>query len=95
MHSGRSFQRWLRAAGPLALVLLAVGLGVHPLVLRPNQVLVGPQHNGNNDLTSYFLAMRTYPAASLARHGETPLWNDNLLSGSPYVGNTKRCRFTK
>jgi hypothetical protein len=51
------FKRDLLTIGLLALAVLAC---FHMLVAHPNDLLVGPQHGGNNDLTAHFLASRGF-----------------------------------
>src|SRR5687768_8274284 len=84
----RSRGRWLAMwVAPALTILVAIGVGFHPLVLRPGDVLVGPQHFGNNDLTAYFLASRAFARQTAQRFGQPPLWNPYLLAGTPHVGN--------
>jgi hypothetical protein len=80
-------QRFRYAVGVLAAILGATLAGFHPLVLRPNELLVGIQHNGNNDLTSYFLAARSFAANAVKQHQQPPLWSWHNLCGAPHLGN--------
>jgi len=72
---------------PAAAMALGVAVAFHPLLLHPGALLVGPQHNGNNDLTAYFLASRSFAGQTSGQFGGPPLWNPYLLSGAPFVGN--------
>lgn len=67
----------------LALVTLIV---FHRLALAPAGVLVGPQADGNNDLTSYFSTVREFQATAISR-GEWPTWNPHGLGGMAHFGN--------
>ncbi|MCA9067739.1 MAG: hypothetical protein KDA84_02370 [Planctomycetaceae bacterium] len=58
-----------------------------PLLRHPHGLLVGPQFDGRNDLTSIFLVFRTWPRQALETHGQLPLWNPFFLSGTPWFGN--------
>ena len=71
-----------------ALVVLTLAtLGCfHKLALHPDEVLVGPQKFGHNDLTDYFLASREFAAQSV-REGGLPFWNPHLCLGLPFTGN--------
>jgi hypothetical protein len=73
-------------------VLLAVLACFQILAAHPNDLLVGPQHGGNNDLTAHFLASRGFPN-SAQEAGQAPLWNPNTLGGAPYCGNPQSALF--
>lgn len=73
-------------AAACAVLAAATLVCFHKLALHPADVLVGPQKQGHNDLTDYFIASREFAAASV-REGEWPLWNPYLCLGEPYTGN--------
>jgi hypothetical protein len=73
-------------------IAIAVLACFHMLVLHPNDLLVGPQHGGNNDLTAHFIAARNFPNLS-QQSGQLPLWNPSTLGGAPYCGNPQSALF--
>ncbi len=76
------------------LILFAVTGGCfHQLVRHPGDLLVGPQRDGANDLTSYFIASRNYPRLCWDKFGQWPLWNPFSSAGVPFVGNPQAAIF--
>jgi hypothetical protein len=75
-------------AAALGVLMLATLCCFHKLALHPEELLVGPQKHGHNDLVDYFLASREFAAQSI-RSGEWPFWNPNLCLGLPYTGNAQ------
>jgi hypothetical protein len=69
-----------------AVLLAATLCCFHKLARHPDEVLVGPQKRGHNDLIDYFLPSREFAAKSV-RDGEWPFWNASLCLGVPVTGN--------
>ena len=57
------------------------------LILHPADMLVGPQRDGNNDLTAFFWATHSLPRLTMAWYQEYPLWNPHAGTGAPWYGN--------
>ncbi|MEX1233294.1 MAG: YfhO family protein [Planctomycetaceae bacterium] len=74
----------LLAAIVLALVTLVM---FWPLTIHPTEVLVGPQREGLNDLTAYYIPSRQYAVEMQQKFGEFPAWNPHVSLGVGYVGN--------
>lgn len=84
LRAASTARRELVAA--LVVLTLATLCCFHKLMLHPDEVLVGPQRFGHNDLTDYFLASREFAAQSV-REGGLPFWNPHLCLGLPFTGN--------
>ncbi len=69
-----------------AVLLAATLCCFHKLARHPDEILVGPQKRGHNDLIDYFLPSREFAAKSI-RDGEWPFWNPSLCLGVPVTGN--------
>ncbi|REK22822.1 MAG: hypothetical protein DWQ41_18680 [Planctomycetota bacterium] len=72
------------AFGVLTVVTLCV---FHRLTMHPDEILVGPQKQGHNDLIDYFIPSRAYAAASVTEFGQPPFWNPYICLGLPFTGN--------
>lgn len=72
----------------LAALLLALASGVcfHRWVLHPTDVLVGAHDGGRTDITTFYGSVRVLQRDSV-RRGEWPVWNPQLLCGTPVIGN--------
>lgn len=74
-------------AAALLLLALATVCCFHKLVRHPDEVLVGPQNRGSNDLVDYFIPSREFATRTIRESGELPFWNPNVCLGLPYTGN--------
>lgn len=76
-------------------LLLATAAGVifWRLSLHPTSLLVGPQHNGGNDVTSQFIAFRDFQGRALAQSQPLPSWNPFSLGGTPWLGCPQSAMF--
>ena len=70
---------------PLAFLLVA-GLFLWPLVLHPGFIPVRPGGQESDLLLSH-LPNAAYLRWSLARYGQWPLWNAQILAGQPFAAN--------
>lgn len=57
-----------------------------PLARHPADLLVGAHHDGVNDVSTAFLALRGYLGIA-ARSHQAPFWNPYALSGTAFLGN--------
>jgi hypothetical protein len=76
----------------LLLAVAAVGCFAQ-LASHPQDLLVGPQHEGRNDVSGAFLAFRSFPTWSLEADGCLPLWNPHGLTGIAWHGNPQSALF--
>jgi hypothetical protein len=70
---------------PLAFLLVAC-LFLWPLVLHPGFIPVRPGGQESDLLLSH-LPNAAYLRSSLARYGQWPLWNAQILAGEPFAAN--------
>ena len=77
----------------LSCVIAATLVCFHRLTLEPTGVLVGPQREGHNDLTGFFIPARDYPRLARDKFGELPSWNPHSLGGTPLLGNPQSAFF--
>src|SRR5438046_2040307 len=86
-----------RTINPLLGAVLALStltlVCFHELVRHPNDVLVGPQRHGWNDLTTYFIALHSYPRWCWDEYGQWPFWNPLRNTGVPHLGNPQTALF--
>jgi hypothetical protein len=64
-----------------------------PLSLHPADLLVGPQRDGQNDLTSQILAFRGQQSKISTGGAQALLWNPHSLCGAPWLGNPQTAMF--
>ncbi len=57
------------------------------LSLHPADLLVGPQSDGNNDLTRYYLSARERQGEAMAGRDASLCWDPYVLAGTPSFGN--------
>ncbi len=84
-----------RAVHLLAGVVLAVAaaIGFWPLSCHPVDLLVGPQRNGQNDLTMNIIPFRGYQGTNILHSIKSLLWNSFSLGGTPWLGNPQTAMF--
>lgn len=63
------------------------------LTLHPTDLLVGPQRNGQNDVTSQFLEFRAYAGRGLREDTSSLLWNSHAMAGAPWLGSPQAAVF--
>lgn len=74
----------------LCVAMVAAALACFPrLAAHPTDLLTGPQRAGNNDLTAFFLASRSFPNIVLRQYGQLPLWDPYQHFGIPFFGNAQ------
>jgi hypothetical protein len=76
---------WLARLAPLAFLPLAL-LYLWPLALHPNWVAFPPGSIVSDLLLSH-LPNAFYWRDALARYGQWPLWNDQILAGLPFAAD--------
>lgn len=84
---------WLRHLAALVVLSIAALGCMHRLVADPTGVLVGPQSDGRNDLTSNMLPWRSFLNVGWQQAGHPPLWNPYGLGGIPWLGNPQSAMF--
>ncbi|NLF72346.1 MAG: YfhO family protein [Candidatus Anammoximicrobium sp.] len=75
------------------LLAIAVSVCFWRWTTHPADVLVGPQRNGQNDLTSNVLAFRGSLSGLLSEGSQAILWNPSSLAGVPWLGNPQAAMF--
>jgi len=81
----RPLSRWLRAAAPIAALILFVSFVLHPFILQGKVLYWG-------DIALYFEPQAELIRAFL-RDGRLPLWNDYVLCGQPLAANPQSSAF--
>ena len=83
----------LREAVAAGVVLLLAALFCFQMLATdPTGLLVGPQDDGNNDVTRQILAFRNYQRTAW-QAGQLPTWNPDGLTGIPWWGNPQSALF--
>jgi hypothetical protein len=76
----------LASLAVFALLVCLVMACLHPLLTAPGDLLVGSHRQGQNDLSTSFIAYHGFPAYCLRQFGQLPGWNPYKFSGAPYHG---------
>jgi hypothetical protein len=79
----------LASLAVFALLVCLVMACLHPLLTAPGDLLVGSHRQGQNDLSTSFIAYHGFPAYCLRQFGQLPGWNPYKFSGAPYHGSAE------